>query len=405
MKFLHNKKFDTFNFRHPYLLPTVMVFGFVIAVLGAFVAYGGETIGAKDTRIVKITADNSIREVPTRAKTVGELLKASSIEIKPTDKVVPGIDTPIIEDKQEIVVYRSRPVIVIDGANQYDVVSAEQDPKAVAAAAGLSLGDKDIAASQASDEPLSSGLTAEKISVFRAIPVTAILYGKISQYNTQAKTVAEFLRENQITLNEGETTQPEAIDAGITAGMLISVNSKNTKIVSSVRPVPFSIETKTDPSLSPGQSKVISAGVAGERAVIYQVSYDGDKEVGRVELSTVTTRPPINEVRAKASFLPSTLSVSGDKQALMAAAGIAPEYYGAADYIISRESGWRPGAVNTSSGAYGLCQALPASKMATAGADYLTNPVTQLIWCTGYANGRYGGWGGAYQAWLAQHWW
>jgi soluble lytic murein transglycosylase-like protein len=89
----------------------------------------------------------------------------------------------------------------------------------------------------------------------------------------------------------------------------------------------------------------------------------------------------------------------------MAAAGIAPEYYGAADYIISRESGWRPGAVNTSSGAYGLCQALPASKMATAGADYLTNPVTQLIWCTGYANGRYGGWGGAYQAWLAQHWW
>jgi uncharacterized protein YabE (DUF348 family) len=166
MKFLHNKKFDTFNFRHPYLLPTVMVFGFVIAVLAAFVAYGGETIGAKDTRIVKLTADNLVREVPTRAKTVGELLKASSIEIKPTDKVVPGIDTPIIEDKQEIVVYRSRPVIVIDGANQYDVVSAEQDPKAVAAAAGLSLGDKDIAASQASDEPLSSGLTAEKISVF-----------------------------------------------------------------------------------------------------------------------------------------------------------------------------------------------------------------------------------------------
>ena len=88
----------------------------------------------------------------------------------------------------------------------------------------------------------------------------------------------------------------------------------------------------------------------------------------------------------------------------MAAAGIAASDYVYVDYIVTKESNWRPGAYNAGSGAYGLCQSLPASKMASAGADYLTNPVTQLIWCNGYSQ-RYGGWQGAYNAWLAQGWW
>jgi len=104
------------------------------------------------------------------------------------------------------------------------------------------------------------------------------------------------------------------------------------------------------------------------------------------------------------SYNPST-TVSGDKTALMSAAGIASSDYAYVDYIVTKESRWRPGAVNSYSGAYGLCQSLPASKMSSAGADYLTNPVTQLRWCTGYATGRYGSWGGAYNAWVAQGWW
>ena len=62
-------------------------------------------------------------------------------------------------------------------------------------------------------------------------------------------------------------------------------------------------------------------------------------------------------------------------------------------------------AENASSGAYGLCQALPATKMASAGADWRDNPVTQLKWCHGYAIGRYGTWRAAYNFWLANHWW
>jgi len=96
---------------------------------------------------------------------------------------------------------------------------------------------------------------------------------------------------------------------------------------------------------------------------------------------------------------------SGSHEDWMAQAGISASDYAAVDYIVSHESGWNPGAVNASSGATGLCQALPGSKMASAGSDWASNPVTQLKWCTGYAAGRYGGWWGAYDFWLANHWW
>ncbi len=60
--------------------------------------------------------------------------------------------------------------------------------------------------------------------------------------------------------------------------------------------------------------------------------------------------------------------------------------------IIAREgSGGDPHATNPSTGAYGIPQALPGSKMASAGADWADNPATQIRWMIGYVNERYGG--------------
>ncbi len=56
----------------------------------------------------------------------------------------------------------------------------------------------------------------------------------------------------------------------------------------------------------------------------------------------------------------------------------------------NRESGWRVNAYNSGSGAYGIPQALPGSKMASAGDDWETNPATQISWGLGYIEGRYG---------------
>ncbi|WP_236240877.1 MULTISPECIES: transglycosylase SLT domain-containing protein [unclassified Streptomyces] len=72
--------------------------------------------------------------------------------------------------------------------------------------------------------------------------------------------------------------------------------------------------------------------------------------------------------------------------------------------IIERESGWDHTATNASSGAYGLVQALPASKMASAGSDWKTNPATQIEWGLDYMNDRYGSPCGAWKFWQANHW-
>ncbi|GAA2835307.1 transglycosylase SLT domain-containing protein [Kitasatospora sp. CM 4170] len=72
--------------------------------------------------------------------------------------------------------------------------------------------------------------------------------------------------------------------------------------------------------------------------------------------------------------------------------------------IVSHESSWNPRAVNASSGAYGLVQALPGSKMASAGADWRTNPATQIKWGLDYMNSRYGSPCAAWSFWQTHHW-
>ncbi|MFD0276542.1 transglycosylase SLT domain-containing protein [Kitasatospora sp. NPDC127111] len=72
--------------------------------------------------------------------------------------------------------------------------------------------------------------------------------------------------------------------------------------------------------------------------------------------------------------------------------------------IVKRESGWDYTATNKSSGAYGLVQALPGSKMASAGADWRTNPATQIKWGLDYMNSRYGSPCGAWSFWQSHHW-
>jgi hypothetical protein len=72
--------------------------------------------------------------------------------------------------------------------------------------------------------------------------------------------------------------------------------------------------------------------------------------------------------------------------------------------IVDHESSWNYRAVNASSGAYGLFQALPGSKMASAGADWQTNPATQIKWGLNYMNERYGSPCDAWSFWQANHW-
>ncbi len=106
------------------------------------------------------------------------------------------------------------------------------------------------------------------------------------------------------------------------------------------------------------------------------------------------------EREAAAATPPPSSNISGSKQDWMSAAGIPQDQWAYVDFIVQKESSWNPSAVNRSSGACGLAQALPCSKIAGDWSD----PVVALKWQYNYVNNRYGGYIGAYDFWRANNW-
>lgn len=98
---------------------------------------------------------------------------------------------------------------------------------------------------------------------------------------------------------------------------------------------------------------------------------------------------------------PPAYTGGGSSAEWMAAAGIPESDWGYVDFIVTRESSWNPNAVNPSSGASGLVQALPCGKVPGNCFD----PVDNLRWANGYAQARYGSWAGAVEFWQNNRWW
>lgn len=165
-----------------------------------------------------------------------------------------------------------------------------------------------------------------------------------------------------------------------------------------------------DPA-SPVSEETDSAGVvtARYRAPLYSLTSreDVDRLLGKTSGADGTADAQgasAGGAQAANTHAPA-FTPSGSKADWMRAASISDADFGYVDYIISHESGWNYHAVNRSSGAYGLPQSLPAGKLASAGADWRDNPVTQLRWAHNYAVGRYGSWEAAYYFWTVNHWW
>ena len=146
----------------------------------------------------------------------------------------------------------------------------------------------------------------------------------------------------------------------------------------------------------------VPAGATREeiQAAIDEAAKKAEEEAKKAEEAQAAKAQPAASSGAIALGSP-LYTGGGAPSDWMAAAGIAQSDWGYVDYIVSRESGWNPNATNASSGACGLVQALPCSKV--PGGGY--NPVANLQWATGYATGRYGSWAGAYAFWTANHWW
>jgi hypothetical protein len=132
---------------------------------------------------------------------------------------------------------------------------------------------------------------------------------------------------------------------------------------------------------------------------VQEVTVDGEYTiaVGR-ENYVVEKKPEVRLAPASTSaasgWAPPAITPDPGSAQAYAAGAVAARGWPSSEFdclvaLWSKESGWRVNAYNSSSGAYGIPQALPGSKMATAGADWETNAATQIEWGLGYVSGRY----------------
>jgi hypothetical protein len=109
---------------------------------------------------------------------------------------------------------------------------------------------------------------------------------------------------------------------------------------------------------------------------------------------TATAAPQPTQAAAVAAAPVAAAAASGSPQqiaeAMLASFGWSASQFSCLDPLWAHESGWSTTAYNAGSGAYGIPQALPGSRMASAGPDWQTNAATQIRWGLGYIQGTYG---------------
>lgn len=410
--------------RHPYIIPVLISVAAVIIASGLFITINSRTVGANDARIVILNADRKESTLPTREETVGSFLDNAEIILHDGDVVEPSRDTKIQEDNFRVNVYRAAPVVVIDGGAKMYGVSAALTPRSIAEQVGAKIYPEDIVKTEPSDDFLKDGSIGNKVVVDRAIPASLNLYGTPLAIRTHASTVGDLLKEKNVQLAADDTVSP-ALATLLTPETKISVTRNGTQVITTSEAIPAPINVVEDSSLSFGATAIRQQGVAGSKSITYEVNMQNGVEISRKVIQEVVVLAPVAQVVARGR----AVAIPADKESWMAAAGIPQSDYPYVYYIINHENGlwcptrWQgqtscpityaekyPGAESDPNLGYGLCQSTPGIKMSTNGADWRTNPVTQLKWCTGYATGRYGGWGGAYNAWTSREaaghgWW
>ncbi|HEY1085639.1 MAG TPA: ubiquitin-like domain-containing protein [Candidatus Saccharimonadales bacterium] len=249
-----------------------------------------------------ISSKNNLREVFSEA----------GIILDDNDIVEPGLDEELVAKSYQVNVYRARPVIIEDGMAHTKVMSAYQTPKQVAEHAGLTLRDEDKTSMSLTDDFVADGASLRMV-IDRATPLSLVLYGKKETVYTQGSTVADFLKEKNITLASKDHINVKP-DTMITENMSIEIWREGKQTITKEEKLNFTVKQIQDTDRPVGYKKVTTVGVPGKKLVTYRVVVKNGKIVKKKAIQTVVTKKAVQQVEivgAKPSF-------SGDFAAALA---------------------------------------------------------------------------------------
>ena len=379
--------------------PTVAL---LTAGLTATLVFGGGAASAFANE-VELVIDGVPTQVRTYGTTVGDVLNKNKIEFNQRDYLSPSADTKLTQGISIEINY-IRPVTVRHDGVTVKLWTMASTPTQVVQKLGL---DTDGAVFSV-DPTASIGREGLSFSVVTPKNFTYTVDGETYTEKLALETVQDLLAAKQITLGAEDRVLP-SLDARLTSGMEIKIQRVTSEEISVTEEVAYSTSSTEDSSMDKGTSKEVTAGKNGVADNTYTViKVDGIEESRNLITSNVTQAPVNREVVVGTKVTVPIVMPKSDIQAYareqVLARGWSESDFSCLVSLWDRESGWNPNAYNPSSGAGGIPQALPASKMASAGADWATNPQTQVNWGLGYIAGRYGTPCGAWNSFLSQGW-
>lgn len=383
---------------------TYISFGFALAgllvVLGLFLFVNRPaTAQSEGGRLITLHDRGVETAFITTKATLREALAEQNIRLDAKDAVEPSVDEKLVAPDYQVNIYRARPVTIIDGAVRQKIITPYQTPERIVSDAGITLHAEDETSLERSADYIGDGAGLQ-LNIDRATVLSLNLYGKVTDVRTQADTIGDMLKEKNIELGaNGRASLP--LETSISHGLSVRIWQEGKQTVTVDEEVAFTTEQVKDADRVIGYKEVQTPGIAGKRTATYEITIQNGIEISRTEIASIVTQEPVKEVvivGSKSNNLP--YSGSGSKSDWLAASNIPQDAWGYVDYMVAKESSWNPNAVNASSGACGLAQALPCSKV--PGNPY--DPVNSLNWMNNYVNGRYGGWQEAYNFWVKNRW-
>lgn len=364
--------------------------GFKLGLYGLVLAglLGGTAAWVNNSKSVEISIDGQDQRVHTDASNVHGVLTDAHISVGQHDLVAPDLNSPV-KNGSEIVVNRGHLLrLNIDGKVREVWVNASSVDEALSQL-GFSTADL-ISVSRS--KRLDSGVT--DLTIDSPKKVTFKLAGRTVPVLTAGPTVYQAISDAGITLTAQDRLSAPGTSA-ITNNEVITIQKITYSSVTKQVSVPFSVVNQNDPNSYVGTNSVVTQGQNGVNKVTYQLVYVDGKLSGEVPIKTTVVTPVTNQkVMVGSRPVPAdSPAPSGQAQQIAAgmvqARGWGSDQFSCLVSLWNKESGWRTDAANPS-GAYGIPQALPGSKMASAGADWQTSASTQITWGLQYIAGVYG---------------
>ncbi|MFJ7974072.1 ubiquitin-like domain-containing protein [Psychrobacillus sp. NPDC096389] len=263
-----------------------------IASLLLFLAVVSFVLYEGTKKTVALTVNGEQQEILTHANTVGELLKQNNIVVANDDFLQPSVNTSI-KNNLKVEWEQARQIeITVDGEIQ-TINTTEHLVSEILAKANVQINEHD-AITPAADAEVGP---KNKIAIEKAFEVTLLDGNEEKKVWSTSTTVADFLKQSNIQLNEFDRVERQMDEMVIPDSVIKVVRvEKVTDVVEEA--TNFAVETKKDDSLLKGTEKVVQAGEKGSVSRTYDVQKENGVEVSRNVISEKVIKEPKKKVVA-----------------------------------------------------------------------------------------------------------